>query len=788
MKITVAILLALVLAACTGVGKSSNNPMPAPNPTPSPTPSPTPTPVSGPITVMVAPASVTVPAGTEFSHFTASVTNTSNVDVTWMVDNIAGGNSTVGTIDPSGHYVAPQNPGNHTVTAVSVADTSKSGSAQVTVTRTITVSVSPATATVQAGATQQFSATITGTTNLGVNWLVDGIGGGNNSAGTIDNNGLYKAPSTSGTHTITATSVVDNHSSGTAQVTVPPGIAISPQNAQVQGGASQQFTVTVTDPALVNVIWSVDGATGGSSSSGTISITGLYVAPASAGSHTIGAASVSNPSVTATAKVTVAVFTPGVVSVLTYHNDNARTGQNLNESILSPSNVNQAQFGKVFSFAVDGQMYAQPLYVSNVSNIAGGTHNVVFAATEHNTVYAFDADGLNPIPLWQRTLGPSTSSADVEGISPELGITGTPVIDPNSNTLYVVTDNRRAFNLHALDIATGAEKFGGPKRVTATVSGSGADSQGGTITLEGGCYQRMGLALLNGVVYIGFGHCSHGWLLGYDAGNLSLINVINTTPNGAGGALWMSGGGTATDDAGNLYVITGVDTGDPASGFNDTFLKLGADLSVGGFFTPSNEAFLRQNDADLGSGAPVVLPDNASAHPHELVGGGKDGRIFLLDRDNMGAVQVIPDIGTQQFDNLFDTPAFWNGNLYYHAEQDVLKVFQYNNGLLSTNPTSRGRVKFGLHGATPSVSANRNSNAIVWEIEAAAPADAHPADHAVLRAYDALNLGNEIYDSNQSGTRDIAGPGVKFTVPTIANGNVYVGTGNELDVYGLLPH
>ncbi|HVG92147.1 MAG TPA: hypothetical protein VNB54_11715, partial [Alphaproteobacteria bacterium] len=497
-----------------------------------------------------------------------------------------------------------------------------------------------------------------------------------------------------------------------------------------------------------------------------------------------------------------------LVSVLTYHNDGQRSGLNANETILNSSNVNASSFGKVFSFPVDGQIYAQPLIVPNVSNIAGGTHNVVFVATEHNSVYAFDADGLSANALWRKNLGPSVPSHAVEGVSPEKGITGTPVIDGATDTLYVVAETLPGvFKLHALDLHNGSEKFGGPAQVTATVAGTGFNSVNGSITLEPTCLQRPGLALVNGVVFIAFGGCPHGWLLGYDAVSLRQVSKINTTPNGGGGALWMSGGAPATDGLGNLYVMTGVDFGDPAPGFNDAFLKLRtSDLSVLDSFIPSNEAFLRSNDADLGSGAPMLLPDNSSAHPHELVGGGKDGRVFAIDRDHMGGfnpptnpacdnsptpptscdnvVQTIPNIGNAEFDNIFGTPAYFNGLVYFHPQTATLQAFQYSNGTLAH--VASASTTFGDHGATPSISANGNSDGIVWELQVDAWRTKGPA---VLHAAQAENIATELYNSRQAANgRDTAGPAVKFTTPTIANGRVYVGTGNQLDVYGLLSH
>jgi len=480
----------------------------------------------------------------------------------------------------------------------------------------------------------------------------------------------------------------------------------------------------------------------------------------------------------------------GAVPVLTYHNDNARTGANPQETILNPSNVNWQTFGKKYSYGVDGQIYAQPLYVPNLT-VNGANHNVVFAATENDTVYAFDANGGGT--LWQKHLGTPPSNNDQEGIAPILGITSTPVIDASTNTIYVVTDTNesgRVFRLHALDLSTGNEKLGGPIVVTGSVSGSGRDNVNGRITLESGCYQRMGLALTNNNVYIGFGHCNHGWLLAYNKTTLQPAAILNTTPNGAGGALWGGGATPAVDSSGNMYLISGVDADDPAPGYNDSFMKMSAnDLSVLDYFKPSNETWLRQNDADLGSGGTIVMPDNSSSHPHELIGGGKDGRLFVIDSDNMGGYNstdhVVQEVqtGTQQFDNMFSTPTYWNGYIYNHCEQDVLKSFSWTNGLLSSKYVSKGAHTFGIHGATASVSSNGNVDGIVWEIESTGQPNSQPA---ILRAYDALNLANELYDSTQaSGGRDTAGPAVKFVVPTIADGQVFVGTANQLDIYGL---
>jgi hypothetical protein len=487
--------------------------------------------------------------------------------------------------------------------------------------------------------------------------------------------------------------------------------------------------------------------------------------------------------------------TPGKVDVLTMHNDLARDGANTQETVLTPSNVNPTHFGKIVGYGVDGQVYAQPLIVSNLG-IGGGTHNVLYVATEHDSIYAFDADDATGTPYWSESLlapGQSpASSSDTEGISPEIGVTGTPVIDRGNNTIYVVSmayvsggDNQ--FFLHALDLSTGHEKFGGPIRINPAVSGTGYGSVNGNLTIEGGCYQRVGLALANGIVYTTFGHCSHGWVVGYNENTLQLAGVYNSSPNGKGASIWMSGSAPPVDSSGNLYFETGVDADSTTnSGYSDAFIKLSPGLSLLDYFQVSNNAYLTANDADLGSGAPIIMPDNSSSFPHEVIGAGKDGRIFVVNRDNMGGfdpnanhvIQVVQS-GVRQFDNFFDQPAYWNGYVYYHAEGDVLRQFRWSNGLLSTSPMYTGPDTFGTHGATPSVSANGTSNGIVWELQV----DGQPNNPAILHAYDATDVSNELWNSSMN-SGDAAGPAVKFTVPTIANGKVYVPAGNQVDIYG----
>jgi hypothetical protein len=610
--------------------------------------------------------------------------------------------------------------------------------------------------------------------------------------GTINSTGVYTAPSQPGSHTVTATSTADTTLNGNATVTVA-GLSINPTAATVLPSATQQFTATVQGGSNSSVIWSVDGTTGGNSQVGTITQNGLYSAPFATGAHIVSAALASSPGVIVKSTLTVINSSPG--AVLTFHNDDMRDGAFTNETTLMPANVNSTLFGKLFTYTVDGQIYAQPLYLPQVT-IGGVKHNVVFVATEANSVFAFDASGSQSTPLWTVNLGAPIPNNDVEGISPQLGITSTPVIDVTTGTLYVLAQTTSTpFALHALDVTTGKEKFGGPVAVQGSVPGTGWDSSGGTINLESYCYQRTGLVLnpVTNSIYMGFGHCPHGWLVAYDKTTLGQTAIFNDTPNGAGGGLWNGGGAPAVfDQTGDVYLITGVDQNDPSSGYNDAFLRLTAsNLSVADFFQPDNEAFLRANDADLGSGALILMPDNPSSTPHEIIGGGKDGRIFVINRDNMGAFSptvnnVIETVqtGVQQFDNIFSTPVYWNGFIYYHCESDVLRAFSWSNGMLSMQSVAMGSPVYTMHGATSSLSANGTTNGIIWEIENSNYGNGGPS---VLHAYNASNVATELYNSSQAGSRDTAGLALKFTVPTVAGGKVFVGTSNELNIYGLLP-
>jgi hypothetical protein len=481
------------------------------------------------------------------------------------------------------------------------------------------------------------------------------------------------------------------------------------------------------------------------------------------------------------------------VDVLTYHNDNFRSGSNPSETILTLSNVNMSQFGKAFSHSLDGYVYAQPLVLTNVAIPGLGTHDVLYVVTEHNSVYAFDADdalGPNANPLWQVSLGTPATSGDVSctDLIPEVGISGTPVIDPGTGTMYLVAKSKVGSNffqnLHALDVTTGAEKFGGPKLIQ--ISGPIAFDP----LIE---HNRPGLLLLNGVVYIAFAsHCDngpyYGWILGYDATTLAQVYVFNTAPNNQWTGVWMSGDGVAADASNNLYFSTGNGPFDNTTGdYGDSVLSLrtGGPPTVASFFTPHEQALLWQFDTDLGSGGVVLLPDQPTGgHPHLLITSGKEGVIYLIDRDNMGGYDPNADHCVQTIPNanggVWGSPAFFNDLVYFGAQSDYIKAFQLSNGMLSTTPFSTSNLGFGYPGPSPTISANGTSDGILWAI------DSQDFTRGILYALNAVDLTVELWDSEQAGTRDRMAGGVKFSAPTIANGKVYAASQYEVDAYGLL--
>jgi hypothetical protein len=651
-------------------------------------------------------------------------------------------------------------------------------------------------------------------------------------------------------------------------------VSISPKVASVAANSqTQQFTATVTgNTSNLGVTWSVDGIANGDTTTGTISANGLYTPAASGGTHTVTATSVANTA--DSASVTVAVT--DLAGVFTHHNNLARDGTNTQEYALTSSSVNAATFGKLFSCATatasqaqagQGAVFTQPLWVPGLT-MSGGVHNVIFVATQHDTVFAFDADANPCVTYWQVNLldalhgGTSGETpvfwndlgcqCGVGDIYPEVGVTGTPVIDPATGTIYLVSTSQngsqRAFfqRLHALDLSNGSEKFNAPVNIAASVPGvgDGGTSVAFSAQMEN---QRPGLALAGGVVYIGWSSHEdaspwHGWLMGYNAANVQQQeSVFNVSPNGGAGGIWASGGAPAVDSDGNIYVSTGNGVFDansttmPDNDFGDSILKLvpftsstpnGFNLNLVDWFTPDDQSCLSNSDTDLGSGNVVLLADQTSGPVmHLLVQMGKEGVVYLINRDAMGQFsgqsnscsgansQIVQTfLGSPA--GYYGTPAFWQNGIYFAGSHDAagandfLKLFPFNpaTGLFDTVPASQSSHAYNFSGATPSISSQGASNGIVWAIDASAygyanqnpaggvtncfqvPVPAPCSGPAVLHAYDAATLTVEYWNSDMaSNSRDHAGNAVKFVPPTIANGKVYVSTRTEIDVYGLFP-
>lgn len=466
--------------------------------------------------------------------------------------------------------------------------------------------------------------------------------------------------------------------------------------------------------------------------------------------------------------------------------DNARTGANLHETVLTPANINSHRFGKVFSLPVDGDIYAQPLYVPHLAIPAKGTFNVLFVATEHDSVYAFDADSGNTTPLWHTNFLKSGSVFTVAGedvlcpfIQPEIGITPTPVIDLQTGTLYVLARTKESGipgfprfvqRLHALAITTGVEKFGGPVQIDAR----GFDSLRQL--------PRAGLLLTNDHLILTWASsCDvkpyNGWVMAYDKRSLKQTAAFNTSPGSGESGIWQADMAPAADDNGNIYVATGNGRFVPHRDYGDSVLKLHIDsgnLTVRDSFTPPDQQALNARDADIGSGGPMLLP-------HLVVTGGKNAILYVLDRDHMGnAVRTIR-LGR----GIYSASAYWNGHVFILASDDSLSDFKLDHDRFPDHPTAWGQHAFGNPGATPAISANGNRNGIVWIIETKAWNDFENRP-AVLHAYDASNVSRELYNSEENAARDRAGSALRFTVPTVVNGRVYVGTKGTVDVYSLI--
>ncbi|ASV98298.1 pyrrolo-quinoline quinone [Paraburkholderia aromaticivorans] len=570
----------------------------------------------------------------------------------------------------------------------------------------------------------------------------------------------------------------------------------APTVASGSAGGSGSGTASGSGSGSGSTGSGTSGTGSGMSSTGTGSTTG---AGAGAGTGTTGAGA---------APAAVAASYP--TDVLMHHNDLGRTGQMLAETTLTQTNVNSTNFGKVAFLAADGKVDGQPLFVTSLA-IGGTSHDVVYVVTEHDSVYAYDATSF--AQLWKVSLiGNGETPSDDRGcqdITPEIGITSTPVIDRNRGTngvLYAVAMTKDSgggyhHRLHALDLATGAEVLGGPTEIAATYPGNGAGNVSGVINFNPSLHtERAALTLVGGNIYMGWtAHCMTGaytgWLMAYSADTLKQTSALNITPNGSQGSIWMAGSGMASDGT-SLYVVDGNGTfgatlnaqGFPVDGdFGNSMMKLSlGNLQVTDYFAMSNVVEEAATDNDFGSGGAMVLPDQTTAGgvvKHLAVAAGKDNHIYVVDRDSMGKFSPTANniwqelIGTLA-GGIWGSPAYYNGVVYYGGLNDNLKALPVSGALLATTAASRSPTTFAYPGATPAVSANGASNGIVWAAE--------NGTTGALHAYNASNLAVELYNSNQAGTRDQWGAGNKFITPMIARGKVYVGATNGVAVFGLL--
>jgi hypothetical protein len=680
------------------------------------------------------------------------------------------------------------------------------------------LTVQPGSVTVTAGQAATFSVSASGTAPISYQWRKNTV----NISGATANS--YTTPATSAADNGAKFDVVVSNSAGSmtsSQATltvnstpVAPTITTQPANQTVTAGQTATFSVVAAGTAPLTYQWQKNGSviSGATAASYTTPVT------TTADSGELFRVVVSNSAGNVTSNSASLTVNPGTsnssVDVITYHYDNGRSGMNLNETALTPANVNSTQFGKKGEFTVDGHVDAQPLYLSQVT-IGAQKKNVLYVATEHGSVYAFDADsvsGTTSTFLWKTTtLGSGETTSDNRGcgqVSPEIGITATPVIDRARNAIYVVAMSKNSGGsyfqrLHALNLSTGAQLFSGPQTITATYPGTGDNSSGGNVVFDPKQYkERPGLLQINGTIYTTWSsHCDirpyTSWVMAFSADTLAQTSVLNLVPNGSEGGIWMAGTAPAADAAGNLFFILGngdFDTTLNASGFpangncGNCFVKLSTSsgLKLADYFTPHNTVAESNADTDFGSGGGILLLDVADSGGntrHLSVGAGKDSIIYVVDRDSMGKFnastdQIYQEISGQLGGGVFSMPAFFNNTVYYGAVGDALKAFPVTTARLAAAPSSQSTHHFGYPGTTPSVSANGTINGIVWAIENSG---------AELFAYDATNLTNELYNSNQAAANRDHFSGNKFITPMVVNGKVYVGTATSVAVFGLLP-
>jgi hypothetical protein len=784
------------------------------------------------------PVSQTVTAG-QTATFTVTATGTAPLSYQWQKNN-----SNIMNAPNSPSYTTPtlatSDSGSTFQVIVSngVNPPATSSSATLTVNAAPvapSITTQPANVTVNAGATATFSVVATGTAPLSYQWQRN-----NANIANAPNSASYTTPtllaSDSGAtfRVIVSNGVNPAATSNSASLTVnavpvAPSITTQPANVTVTAGATATFTVVATGTAPLSYQWQENNSNIANAPNSPSYTTPTLSTTDSGSTFRVIVSNGVNPAATSnSATLTVNPAgppPPSSVTVLTYHNDIGRTGLNPNETILTTSNVNSTSFGKLGSLSVTGLVDAETLYVPNLT-INGATHNVVYVVTEHDMVYAFDADAPGAA-LWQISAIPSSETpSDDRGcgqVTPEIGITSTPVIDLNAGpngTIFVVTMSKDSSNkyhhrLHALDLVTHAELNGGPTEVQATYPGTGSGNSGGTQTFNAASYEeRAALLLMNGAIYTTWtSHCDApnytSWVISYGESTLQRLSVLNLTANGTSqngqeGGIWMAGDGPAADASGFIYFLVGNGTFDTTltngfpnkNDYGNSFMKLsttGNNLAVNDYFAMNNGQGTAESessaDTDLGSGGMMVLPDimDNGQTVHQLaVGAGKDQNMYIVDRENMGKF-ASNDSGIYQEligalgGGVWSAPAYFNGTVYYGSNGANLKAFPISNAKVAASPSSTSSHAFSYPGTTPSISANGTTNGIVWTLEAGGT--------GTLRAFDATKLSTELYDSNQAGARDQFSDSSsdKFVTPMIANGKVYVGTAGAVVVFGLIP-
>jgi len=765
------------------------------------------------------PSSQTVTAG-QTASFSVVASGTAPLSYQWQKNGSMISGAT------SGSYTTPattssDNGAKFVVVVSNSAGIATSNQATLTVNAAATapsITTQPASQTVTVGQTATFSVVASGTAPLSYQWQKNST----NISGATSS--TYTTPATTSSDNGSTFLVIVSNSAGNAisnQATLTvnatgtaPNITTQPANQTVSAGQTATFSVVATGTAPLSYQWQKNGVaiTGATSSSYTTPVT----TTADSGEQFRVVITNAFGNITSSvATLTVNASTGGSsIDVITYHYDNLRTGQNVNEMTLTPANVNVNSFGKLGEFAVDGLVDAQPLLVSNLAIPNKGTKNVLYAVTEHDSIFAFDADSITATGgtvLWQATaLLSGETTSDNRGcgqVTPEIGITSTPVIDRGRNAIYLVAmskDSKGNYyqRIHALDLTTGQELFGGPTTIQATFPGTGDNSSNGNVVFDPKQYkERPGLLEVNGTIYTMWSsHCDGGpytsWVISYSADTLAQTSVLNLVPNGGQGAIWMAGAAPGADASGNIYFILGngdFDTTLNSSGFpsngdcGNCFAKITSTspLTLLDYFTPLNTVSESNSDTDFGSGGELLLPDLIDSKGntrHLAVGSGKDANIYVVDRDNMGkfngnADNIYQLITGQLAGGMWAKPSYFNGTVYYGAVNDSIKAFPITNATLATAPSSHSAHTFGYPGATPSISASGTTNGIVWVVENSSP--------AVLHAYDATNLATELYNSNQAAGGADQFSNNKFITPVVANGKVYVGTSKSVAVFGM---